>query len=268
MARVDDDPPVRERRWPIIGVAGSAVALALRSRAAGGLVGAAAPRRARDARVLRTAQSRSCVRSSSTAAARRCSSSSSTSPSPGPVGSSACACRRLVFFLLALTCMGPVAGSLTGPRGGWLATLLLALAPLAVGLATFARMYALLLWLVLAAAWLSVRAGRFRMRARLVHGGRTGRRARLRASPGSLRCTHCRRLHAGSPSRSSPSVRPSRRRASESSPGSPWRCPTSTPSRCCGRGTTSARRGRSERPRAGQCPRRHYTHSPPKDWSG
>jgi len=70
----------------------------------------------------------------------------------------------LVFFLLALAFMGPVGRGLMGSREGWTATLLLALAPLAVGLATFARMYALLLWLVLAAAWLSLRAGRSGMR--------------------------------------------------------------------------------------------------------
>ena len=64
----------------------------------------------------------------------------------------------LLFFLLAVAWAGPVVGRLVGPREGWIAAVLLALAPLAVELATFARMYALLLWLVLVTAWLSLRA--------------------------------------------------------------------------------------------------------------
>jgi len=65
----------------------------------------------------------------------------------------------LTFFVLALAFVGPVTRALVGTQETWIATLLLALCPLAVELATFARMYALLLWLVLAAAWLSLRAG-------------------------------------------------------------------------------------------------------------
>jgi hypothetical protein len=67
----------------------------------------------------------------------------------------------LTFFVLALAFAGPVVRALVGEREGWITVLLLALAPLSVGLATFARMYALLLWLGLGlvAAWLSLRAG-------------------------------------------------------------------------------------------------------------
>ncbi|HLB03958.1 MAG TPA: glycosyltransferase family 39 protein, partial [Gaiellaceae bacterium] len=65
-----------------------------------------------------------------------------------------------VFFLLALGFSWPVAWLLVGERAALALPLLLASAPLAVELATFGRMYALFLWLVLAAAWLALRAGR------------------------------------------------------------------------------------------------------------
>ena len=65
-----------------------------------------------------------------------------------------------VFFLLALGFSWPVAWLLVGERAALALPLLLASAPLAVELATFGRMYALFLWLVLAVAWLALRAGR------------------------------------------------------------------------------------------------------------
>jgi hypothetical protein len=66
----------------------------------------------------------------------------------------------LAFFLLALAWAGPVARGLVGQTEAVVVPVLLAVAPLAIGLATFARMYSLLLWLVLVAAWLALRAGR------------------------------------------------------------------------------------------------------------
>jgi len=70
----------------------------------------------------------------------------------------------LVFFLLALGAATLVAGELAGPLEARLLPVLLALAPLAVGLATFARMYTLFLALVLLAVWLLLRAARFHTR--------------------------------------------------------------------------------------------------------
>ena len=64
----------------------------------------------------------------------------------------------LVFFLLALPVAGAVARHLLGESAGLLLPLLLAPAPLAVELATFARMYALFLLAVLCATWLGMRA--------------------------------------------------------------------------------------------------------------
>lgn len=64
----------------------------------------------------------------------------------------------LVFFLLSLPLAAGFARRLIGKREGLLLPFLLALAPLAVGLATFARMYALFLFAVLGATWLGLRA--------------------------------------------------------------------------------------------------------------
>lgn len=66
----------------------------------------------------------------------------------------------LVFFLLALPVAAAVARALLGETAGLLLPLLLAAAPLAVELATFARMYALFLLAVLCATWLGIRAAR------------------------------------------------------------------------------------------------------------
>jgi hypothetical protein len=77
-----------------------------------------------------------------------------------PAGLAGLRLPSLVFFLLALAFAGPVAARLVGEREALITIVLLAASPLAVGLATFARMYALFLWLVLAATWLSLRAGR------------------------------------------------------------------------------------------------------------
>ena len=64
----------------------------------------------------------------------------------------------LVFFLLSLPVAAAVAGRLLDERSALLLPLLLALSPLAVELATFARMYALFLLCVLGATWLGLRA--------------------------------------------------------------------------------------------------------------
>jgi hypothetical protein len=64
----------------------------------------------------------------------------------------------LVFFLLALPPAYAVARRLGGERAALLLPLALALSPLAVELATFARMYALFLLGTLFATWLSLRA--------------------------------------------------------------------------------------------------------------
>lgn len=77
----------------------------------------------------------------------------------------------VVFFLLALAASAPVASELCGRRAAWLLPPLLALAPLAVGLATFARMYTLFLALLLVAVWLLLRAARMGERSRWVLAG-------------------------------------------------------------------------------------------------
>jgi hypothetical protein len=66
----------------------------------------------------------------------------------------------VLFFLAALPAAALVAGELCGRRAAWLLPPLLAVAPLAVGLATFARMYTLFLALLLVATWLLLRAAR------------------------------------------------------------------------------------------------------------
>jgi len=71
----------------------------------------------------------------------------------------------LVFFLLALPLTGLLAKRLAGPTEAIAVPFLLALAPLAVGLATFARMYALFLLLVVMAALAAIRAGSCRSQA-------------------------------------------------------------------------------------------------------
>ncbi len=70
----------------------------------------------------------------------------------------------LLFFLAALPCAGLLARRLAGRAEGLAVPPLLALAPLAVGLATFARMYALFLLLVLVVSLIAIRAGRDRSR--------------------------------------------------------------------------------------------------------
>lgn len=80
----------------------------------------------------------------------------------------------LVFFLLALPCAGLLARRLAGRTEAIAVPLLLALAPLAVGLATFARMYALFMLLVIVAALTAIRAGRDRSRAWWVAAGVLG----------------------------------------------------------------------------------------------
>ncbi len=70
----------------------------------------------------------------------------------------------LLFFLAALPCAGLLARRLAGRAEGLAVPPLLALAPLAVGLATFARMYALFLLLVLVTSLIAIRAGRDRSR--------------------------------------------------------------------------------------------------------
>ncbi len=64
----------------------------------------------------------------------------------------------VLFFLLSLPVAAAVARRLLGETAGLLLPLLLALAPLAVELATFGRMYALFLLCVLGATWLGIRA--------------------------------------------------------------------------------------------------------------
>ena len=64
----------------------------------------------------------------------------------------------LIFFILALPVAAAVARRLLGEGPALVLPFMLALAPLAVGLATFARMYALFLLTVLCATWLGQRA--------------------------------------------------------------------------------------------------------------
>jgi hypothetical protein len=80
----------------------------------------------------------------------------------------------LLFFLLALPCAGLLARELAGRVEAIAVPLLLALAPLAVGLATFARMYALFLLLVIVAALVAIRAGSTRSRAWWIAAGALG----------------------------------------------------------------------------------------------
>jgi len=80
----------------------------------------------------------------------------------------------LLFFLLALPCAGLLARELAGRVEAVAVPLLLALAPLAVGLATFARMYALFLLLVIVAALVAIRAGILRSRAWWIAAGALG----------------------------------------------------------------------------------------------
>jgi hypothetical protein len=80
----------------------------------------------------------------------------------------------LLFFLLALPCAGLLAHGLAGRVEAVAVPLLLALAPLAVGLATFARMYALFLLLVIVTALAAIRAGRSRSRSWWIAAGSLG----------------------------------------------------------------------------------------------
>jgi Dolichyl-phosphate-mannose-protein mannosyltransferase len=64
----------------------------------------------------------------------------------------------LLFFILSLPLAAAVGRRLLGEVAGLTLPVLLALAPLAVGLATFARMYALFLLTVLGVTWLGLRA--------------------------------------------------------------------------------------------------------------
>ncbi len=89
----------------------------------------------------------------------------------GPVGLRV---PSLVFFLLALPCAGLLARRLGGPAEAVAVPLLLAAAPLAVGLATFARMYALFLLLVLVASLVAIEAGRRGRRGWWVAAGALG----------------------------------------------------------------------------------------------
>jgi len=77
----------------------------------------------------------------------------------------------VLFFVLALPAADLVARELCGPVEGILVALCLALAPLAVSLATFGRMYSLFLATSLFATWLCLRAGRKPSRARWIFAG-------------------------------------------------------------------------------------------------
>jgi hypothetical protein len=80
----------------------------------------------------------------------------------------------LLFFLLALPAAGLLARRLAGRLEAIAVPLLLATAPLAVGLATFARMYSLLLLLVIVTALAATEAGRSRSQAWWVTAGALG----------------------------------------------------------------------------------------------
>ena len=71
----------------------------------------------------------------------------------------------LLFYLLALPCAGLLARELAGRVEALAVPLLLALAPLAIATATFARMYALFLLLVVVTSLVAIRAGHTRSRA-------------------------------------------------------------------------------------------------------
>jgi 4-amino-4-deoxy-L-arabinose transferase-like glycosyltransferase len=77
----------------------------------------------------------------------------------------------VLLFVLALPAADLVARELCGPVEGILVALCLALAPLAVSLATFGRMYSLFLATSLFATWLCLRAGREPSRARWIVAG-------------------------------------------------------------------------------------------------
>jgi Dolichyl-phosphate-mannose-protein mannosyltransferase len=77
----------------------------------------------------------------------------------------------LAFYLLALPCAGLLARELAGRVEALAVPLLLALAPLAVATATFARMYALFLLLVIVTSLVSIRAGHTGLRAWWVAAG-------------------------------------------------------------------------------------------------
>jgi Dolichyl-phosphate-mannose-protein mannosyltransferase len=77
----------------------------------------------------------------------------------------------VLFFLLALPATDLVARELCGVTEGILVALCLALAPLAVSLATFGRMYSLFLAATLIATWLCLRAGREPSRRRWIAAG-------------------------------------------------------------------------------------------------
>jgi len=77
----------------------------------------------------------------------------------------------VLFFVLALPAADLVARELCGAIEGVLVALCLALAPLAVSLATFGRMYSLFLAASLFATWLCLRAGREASRDRWIAGG-------------------------------------------------------------------------------------------------
>ena len=66
----------------------------------------------------------------------------------------------LCFFALAVVFSGLLALELFGEREALIVPPLLATAPLAVELGTFARMYALFLWLAITVGWLALVAGR------------------------------------------------------------------------------------------------------------
>jgi hypothetical protein len=79
-----------------------------------------------------------------------------------------------IFFLLAVPCAGVFAHRLAGRTEALAVPVLLALAPLAVGLATFARMYALFLLLVIVTALAAIRAGRERSQLWWIAAGALG----------------------------------------------------------------------------------------------
>ncbi len=154
----------------------------------------------------------------------------------------------LFFFLLSLPVAAAVGRRLLGETAGLLLPPLLALAPLAVELATFGRMYALFLLCVLGATWLGIRAAASGSpRAWAVAG----------AAAGLLVYVHpIAPLYAplalltGLAVRPQPWRAPRQRSAScapRSSPERSRRCRTRTHSRCSDRATTSARRPVSAR---------------------
>ena len=144
----------------------------------------------------------------------------------------------LFFFLLSLPVAAAVGRRLLGETAGLLLPPLLALAPLAVELATFGRMYALFLLCVLGATWLGIRRGREREPSRLGSGGRRCGAARLRtpdrAALRAARAPDRPRRAPAAVARAPQLVRELRPR---SSPGRSRRCRTRTRSRCSARAT-------------------------------